>query len=155
MIRKIKDFLGIEGVKLELILEDEYKLSDRAIFGKLRFTSQTDKTVESFQLKLIEKYRRGRGDDALINEYLLGSIDQELNLELDAGASKSYDFTLAFELMKSEMDQMEDSNFFLKPFVKLAKKLKKVRSEYRLEASAKITGTKLNPLDKKEIKFDV
>ena len=153
MLRKIKDYLGIEGVKIELQLEEEYKLSDRAVSGKVRFTSQTEKTVESLHLKLIEKYRRGRGDSALIDEYLLGSIDLDLDLKIEAGGSKSYDFTLAFELMKSEMDQMEDANFFLKPFVKLAKSLKKVKSEYRLEASAKIQGTKLDPIDKREISF--
>lgn len=153
MLRKIKDYLGIEGVKIELQLEEQYKLSDRAVSGKVRFTSQTEKTVESLHLKLIEKYRRGRGDSALIDEYLLGSIDLDLDLKIEAGGSKSYDFTLAFELMKSEMDQMEDANFFLKPFVKLAKSLKKVKSEYRLEASAKIQGTKLDPIDKREISF--
>lgn len=153
MLRKIKDYLGIEGVKIELQLEEKYKLSDRAVTGKVRFTSQTEKTVESLHLKLIEKYRRGRGDSALIDEYLLGSIDLDLDLKIEAGGSKSYDFTLAFELMKSEMDQMEDANFFLKPFVKLAKSLKKVKSEYRLEASAKIQGTKLDPIDKREISF--
>ena len=51
------------------------------------------------------------------------------------------------------MDQIEDSNFLVKPFIKLAKKLKKVKSEYRAEASAKIKGTKLDPIDIKKVVF--
>jgi len=41
---------------------------------------------------------------------------------------------------------MQNSNIFMKPFILLAKKLKKVNSNYRIEASAKIKGTKLNPI---------
>jgi hypothetical protein len=145
MLRKIKDYLGIEGVKIELLLNEDNNLKDRVLKGKIIFTSQTPKEVESLHIKLIEKYWRGRGDNTLINEYLLGSIDLDLDLKLDGIQNKSYDFTLAFEMMKSEMDQVEDTNFILMPFIKLAKKLKKVRSEFRVEASAKIKGTKLDP----------
>ena len=49
------------------------------------------------------------------------------------------------------MDVMEDESFLTKPFYLLAKKLKNVSSDYRLEATAIITGTKFHPITEEMI----
>jgi len=46
---------------------------------------------------------------------------------------------------------LEKSNFFMSPLVKVAKRISAVKSEYRVEAEAKVKGTALNPFDRKEI----
>ena len=153
MLRKLKNMLGIESVKIALDIPEEIKKKDGAIVGKIIFSSQTDQEVELLTLKLIEKYQRGRNDSKLINEYLLGSIELQLDLTIVAGIDRSFDFTLPFNPMLSEMDQMEQSNIFLRPFIKAAKKLKNVKSTYTLIAEAKVKGAKLHPLDKQRIEF--
>lgn len=153
MIKKIKDILGIEGVKIELILEEQYELREGKVDGQLRFTSQNDKEIESVHISLIEKYRRGRGESELINVYTLGAIDLELNMAIAKNEERIIDFELPYVLMKSDMDKLEDSTPLSRPLIWLAKKLKKVKSEYHIEAEAIIKGTRLHPIDKKSIEL--
>jgi len=51
------------------------------------------------------------------------------------------------------MDFLEKKNFFYKGVVKAAKFFKGVKSSYRLEATADVKGTKLDPVDSKTLKF--
>jgi len=153
MLKKIKDILGIEGVRISLRLKDSYDIKTGEIEGHIIFEAQNPKHVESVHLSLIERYRRGRGEQTLINEYTLGQLDLRLDMLLDKNEIREISFVLPFSLMKSDMDRLEDKALLGRPFIWLAKKLKKVQSNYRIEAEAIIRGTRLHPLDKKEIIF--
>jgi len=52
------------------------------------------------------------------------------------------------------MDELEDSNIFMGGLVKIAKSLQGVKSEYFIQAEAKVAGTGLNPFDKKMIDLE-
>lgn len=151
MLKKIKDILGIEGVKLALEVAEEYSKSKGVIEGTIVISSQSTKTIKSITLSLIEKYGRGRKDEKLINEYLLGSIELDSDLTIEPDKTEKIDFVLPYNLMLSEMDQLEKSNFLLKPFVKLAKTLKNVKSDYKIKVSAQIKGTKLDAVAEQKI----
>ena len=151
MINKIKNILGIEGVKISLDLDENYNSIANTIKGNLIFTSQSKKHVEKIVIKLIEKYKRGRKDSKLINDYLLGSLVINVDFEIDKDETKKIPFELAYNLMKSEMDVMEDESFLTKPFFLLAKKLKNVSSDYRVEATAYISGTKFHPITEQQV----
>ena len=151
MLNKIKDILGIEGVKIHLDLNEQSTSTPNNIKGHLVFTTQSSRQVQSITIKLIEKYKRGRKDSALINDYLLGSIELEVDFTIEKGETKKVPFTLEYNLMKSEMDKMEEDSFFTKPLFLLAKKLKNVSSEYRIEATAYIERTKFHPITERSI----
>lgn len=151
MLRKIKNILGIEGVKIDMAIPEEIRHDQKSISGQIILSSQSDQKVTQLTVKLIEKYRRGRNDSKLINEYLLGSIELALDISIKADEEKTIDFELPFNKMLSEMDCYEKSNFFSKAFVMLAKKLKNVKSEYRVEAVTKVKGVRLDPLVTKTI----
>jgi hypothetical protein len=151
MFGKVKRWLGIEGVKLELILPEEIKEKEGAVVGKIRFYSQNDQTVNYIKVILIEKYTRGKGKEKLIDEYQLGEISLEQEIEVPAEEIIEIDFKLPFELYKSDMDQLENQNFLASGVVKMAKWLRGVTSTYRIEAEARVKGTALNPFDKKFI----
>ena len=153
MLKKIKDLLGIEGVKVDLFIPEEVNISNGSLSGQAVFSSQTDQQISNMTVKLIEKYKRGRSDSKLINEYLLGSVQIELDMGIMAGEEKKIDFELPFNMMLSEMDHLESRNIFVRGMVRLAKKLKKVSSEYKVELTAKIKGTKLNPVIFKTIQL--
>jgi hypothetical protein len=152
MLKRIKDILGIEGVKIELLLDESYSLSDDSIQGAIRISSQNEKLVQSIHLRIIEKYRRGRGDAKLIDEYILGELDLVLDIMMQRDEERVIPFELPFEFIKSEMD-MAERKLLARPWVMLAKKLKNVKSTFRVEATAYIKGTRLHPIDKKEIVF--
>jgi len=153
MFKKIKDILGIEGVKIDIFIPEEVKADHGSVSGQIVFSSQTAQQIEKLVVKLVEKYRRGRNDAKLINEYLLGSIEIELELSIEANEEKKVDFELPFNMMLSEMDQLAHKNIFLRSIVKLAKSLKNVKSEFKIEAMAYIKGTKLHPSVSKPIEL--
>lgn len=153
MIKKIKDMLGIEGVKIAFDIDEHSASIPNEINGKLIFTSQSKKNVNKIIIKVIEKYKRGRSDAKLINDYLLGSLELEVDFIINQGESKEVSFKLPYNHMKSEFDRMQEGSLLAKPFILLAKKLKNVSSEYRIEATAFIKGTKFHPIAVQKIEL--
>ena len=146
MFKKIKDLLGIEGAKIDIVLLKDFDINDKVVTGEVIVTSQTDKLVRGLSIKLIEKYKRGRKESLLVDEYTLGEIALDLLIPVLANQTERIEFSLPFNRMLSEMDKIGNSNSLNAVAVKLAKKLKGVKSEYRIEATAQIKGTKLNPV---------
>ncbi len=149
MFGKVKKWLGIEGVKLELILPEEVELSSNIVDGKIVLISMNDQAVTKLNVKLIEQYSRGRRKEKLTDEYTLGEESITQRIEVSAQAPVEIDFSLPFKINKSEMDEMEESNPLLGGAVKAAKWLRGVKSTYRIEVKAEVEGTMLNPFVKK------
>ena len=153
MIGKVKKWLGIEGVKLELDLPETIQRDGEMLYGKIRFTSLHAQTISAFKVVLIEKYSRGRQDDKLTDEYELGQVNVDKIIEVPAEGSVEVSFQLPFRVTNSEMDDMEDSNIFSGLLVKAVKFYENVDSNFRVEAEATIDGVALNPFDKKAIEL--
>ena len=153
MLGKLKNILGIEGVKVKLLLPVAIEKRSARVKGKVQLESLSEQKVNGIKLTLIEKYARGRKDNRLIDEYTLGETYITGPITIKKNEEKLIDFDFEFSLLKSEMDQMEDSNFVSKGLVKLAKYLKKVDSSFRVEATVEVEGTKLNPIVSQEVEF--
>lgn len=153
MFGKVKRWLGIEGVKLELILPEALTSSAESIEGKIRFYSMHKQTVKKIKVTMVEKFSRGRRKGKLVDEYLLGSIELEEEIEIPEHEQIEIDFNLPITIPKSDMDLLEEKNILLKPLVKTAKFIKGAKSVYRIEAEAVVKGTALNPFDIQEIKL--
>lgn len=151
MFGKVKKWFGVEGVKVELILPEAATKAANEIKGQLKFSTMNAQTVSGIEIKLIELYSRGRKKNKLTTEYTVGEITLYETFEVVPDKPIVLNFTLPFELLKSEMDEMEESNFFYKGVAKLAKYSRGVQSVFRVEVQANVAGTRLNPFDKKEI----
>ncbi len=153
MFGKVKKWLGIEGVKVELMLPEMAFEEVGAVSGQLVFHSKNQQVVKSVNLKMIEKYSRGRGQEKLVDEYLLGEITLQQRIEVPADEPIAVDFTLPFQLQKSNVDEFGEKNFLTGGIVSLAKKLRAVDSVFRIEAEADVEGTALNPFDRQNVKL--
>lgn len=151
MFGKVKKYLGIEGVKVELVIPETIARSEGRIIGELIFTSMHPQVVASATIVLVERYYRGRKKDRLTDEYELGRIEMDLDLEVTSEGPSKTSFELPYNMLISEMDELEEKNIFYKGLVKGAKWLRRVKSEYRVEVEAKIKGTLLGPHDKQSI----
>ncbi|MEL6925778.1 MAG: hypothetical protein AAFO94_17160, partial [Bacteroidota bacterium] len=60
MFGTVKKWLGIEGVKLELVLPEVVNEKSGEIKGQIRFFSKNEQTVTAIRVVLVEKYSRGR-----------------------------------------------------------------------------------------------
>ncbi|MCB0572434.1 MAG: sporulation protein [Phaeodactylibacter sp.] len=151
MIGKVKKWLGIEGVKLELVLPEEVESSEKRINGSIRLMSMNPQTVTGIKIVLIEKYSRGRGKEKLIDEYELGQTYIDNTYEVPAEEVVEFDFELPFSLLKSNMEEFGKRNFLFGGIAGMAMKLQGVKSEYRIEAEAEVKGVALNPFDRKPV----
>ncbi|MBK8700068.1 MAG: sporulation protein [Saprospiraceae bacterium] len=151
MFGQIKKVLGIEGVKINVEVIQPVISSEKFLRGFIKLTTLRESRVEKISLKLVEKYYRGRREDKLINEYKVGEITLENGVDLKKDEIVEIPFELPFKIYQSQMDVMQEGNFFISGLVKLAKKIKGVKSEYHLEAEAFVKDTKLNPHCKQQI----
>ena len=151
MFGEIKKLLGIEDIKIDLEIPEKVAKSSGLVQGKVILTTFRDSKVEQIDLKLIEKYHRGRKDSKLVDEYTLGEMTLDTSIEIKKQDIIEIPFELPFTIFRSEMDKIGDGNLVMGGVIKLAKKLKGVKSEYRIEATAHVKGTKLAPLSKKSI----
>jgi len=151
MLGKLKRALGIEGVKVEAVL-DEVKFKESSqLSGVLKFTTKTENTVESITISIVEKYSRGRGKAKLVDEYTIAKDYLTDEFTITPEEIVEIPFTIDYEIIQSEMDKLQSSNVFARPLVSLAKTIKKVKSEFYFLAEADVKGTTLNPFVKVEI----
>ena len=153
MFGKVKKWLGIEGAKLELIIPEEWPVSEQSLPGRIRLYSKNPQVVTSIKLVLIERYNRGRGKDKRTDEYLLGETTIHRRIEIPAEGSTELKFEIPFSVIKSEMDKLEDRNILTRNFVRAAKWLEGVQSQFRVEAEATVEGVALSPFERKEVKL--
>ncbi len=151
MLGKLKKILGIEGVKINLLVPQKIDLEKEMISGTVVLTSIRKDIVEKIRVKLTEKYTRGRRSAKKTDEYVIGEIELIGPFEVMANEEKTIEFELRFLNAKSEMDKMEDDNIASKLFAKFAKWTKGVKSTYHMDAEAFVKGTKLNPVSSIEL----
>lgn len=153
MIGKMKKWLGIEGVKLELRIPDEIPAEHGKVDGQIRFRSMHPQEVNLIRVVFIERYARGRGKDKLTDEYELGRLEITKDIAIPQDTIIEIDFSLPYRIVHSDMEEMGRRNPLASGLVKLAKYINQVKSEYRVEAEAVVKGTALNPFDRKSIRL--
>lgn len=151
MLGKLKKYLGIEGVKISIILDDPILKSEKAVFGHVVLHSLSEQIIEAIDLKFVERYHRGRNENKLIDEYELGTMVLADSIAISKNQEIKVPFTLNYNPVLSEVDKFGEENIFSKGIAFVAKSLKGVKSEYRLIAKAKVKGTSLDPIAKKMV----
>jgi len=148
---KVKEWLGIEGIKLEISFAEDVVKSHGEINGKLIYSTKHTQQVTSTIIRLYEEYSRGRGKTKKTDTYLISELEISGSFMVYPEDAKEIPFTLSFNNAQSEMDKMQAKGGITGGFAGMAKKAKGVSSKYYLEAESDIAGTALNPFDKKEV----
>lgn len=153
MFGKVKKWLGIEGVKISLLIPQEIYINSKELEGNIKLESMHTQTVTKITISLFEKYTRGRFKQKLTDVYKMGEIELTDSIVVPAHEPVFIDFVLPFEHAKSEMDELADKNIVLKKMVGTAKLLKNVKSEFYIQAEAEVSGTALSPFEKLTVKM--
>lgn len=151
MLKKVKDWLGIEGVKVELLVEEKFRLKDEVLNGSIIITSQSQQHVNQATITLKEKYKRGRRSSKLIDEYVLGTVQIDVSQDIDRDQTITMEFRLPFRPIKSPIDRWGDKNFLYRGISKVAKMAKNAHSNYEVLVELSVSGNKLRPYSKREI----
>lgn len=152
MFGRVKQWFGIEGLKLKVDLAEEYQLDTGSLQGELLLTSMRPQRIEFIQVRLKERYARGRGDDRKIDTYLLGKWSYDTPFDIDKENSGLLKFDFPYEALQSNMDEMARSkNPLRSSLARVAKRFKRVESSYFIEVEAVIKGNKINPVKEFEV----
>jgi len=145
MLGKVKQYLGIEGIKLNLEVPEVIDKKATTLKGNIILTSKNRQTAKSFNIRLVERYSRGRKSSRLINEYVAGDLQFNQMVIVEANEEVKVPFILPYHIAQSRMDLYEDQNFVFRGAIKLLKLANAVQSEFRIEVDAKVSGTALDP----------
>src|SRR5690606_41877020 len=96
MLKKVKKWLGIEGVRITVDVPEDIFLHEKKVSGTLILESKQESTISQIRMRLIEKYSRGRKNNKLIDEYLLVTavIDDRDHLLANQPAKVTFDLYL-------------------------------------------------------------
>ncbi len=150
---KVKEWLGIEGIKLEITLPEDLVQSDGIISGTLRYSTKNTQQVLGTTIKLYEEYTRGRRKAKKTDTYLIAEVEISDSFMVYPEDIKEVPFKLTFNYVQSEMDKIHSKGGVTGALAGFAKKAKGVQSKYFVEAESDISGTALNPFDKVEVKW--
>ncbi len=145
MLGKVKQYLGIEGIKLSLEIPETIDKKATVLNGHIILTTKNRQTAKSFKVRLIERYTRGRGSSRLINEYVAGELQFNQLVIVEENETVKVPFSMPYHIAQSRIDLIEDQNFVFRGAIKLLKMANAVKSEFRVEVEAKVAGTALDP----------
>ena len=152
-LRTIKNKLGIGGVKVKLQVPGQIAKDNREAEGKIILTSKSEQEIVDIEVKFLEEYTTGRGDDEQTKELELGAVKLPGGFTIAAGETKEVSFTVPFEIIKSNADELKEKGGALGAIGKLGKFANNEKSSYFIEADVDVKSAALDPSDKKEVKL--
>ncbi len=147
LIKKVKDWLGIEGVNITLTVPETFKRKDGKIDGTYAISSQSDQHVVEVVLTLKEKYSRGRRKSKLIDEYIIGEDRYVINEPIQKDQVITKEFSLVYQPLNSGIEKWGKKNVVYGGVASLMKLMKNTKSTYTLTAEISVKGNKLKPYD--------
>lgn len=152
-LQKIKNKLGIGGVKIQIDIPGQYSESEGKANGKFILTTKSDQEIKSMEVKLVEKFTTGRGDDAKTKEFVLGKMVFNDAFDIKVAETKTFDFEFPFEVRKSMNDQLKEKGGAMGAIGSLGKFAKGEKSEYVIDVSVDVKAAALDPTEEKEVQL--
>ncbi|MFN0204581.1 MAG: sporulation protein [Bacteroidia bacterium] len=148
---KIKQFFGMGTVSVKLNAPTTFLTTDTQLKGSVTITGKSDQIIESVEIELQEKWSKGKDDDKVEKEFTLGEIKLPgFNIAKDE--VKTVEFSLPFELVKSQNDKMKDQGGIVGGLGKFGSFLDSEKSEYTLIATVDVKGATFDPNDLQTMK---
>lgn len=153
IFQKIKNKLGIGGVKIAIEVPAQISKEAGVVQGKFTLTTKSDQEISGMKVSLVEKYTTGRGDDKITKEFTLGSQKFEVPFEIKTGETQVYDFDFPFNILKSKNDALTDKGGALGAIGKLGKFSKNEKSEYVVDVSVDVKSAALDPTEEVDVQL--
>ena len=150
---KIKQWFGIGGAKLELKCDPQVAKDSGQVKGQVIMTSKSDQHITKITIKMTEYYSTGSGENKRTKEFELGKLELPEEFDIKAAETKTFDFVVPFQLLKSSNDQLKEKGGVLGALGSASSFLSNEKSDYRVSASANVKGTAFSPSDMKHVKL--
>jgi hypothetical protein len=149
---KVKQWLGIGGVKIVLTVPEQITKDAGRVDGKLAVTTRSDQLLQSIEVKLVETWTTGRGEDKTSQEFDLGNVELP-GFELKAGEAREVPFSFPFELLKSRNDRLKEKGGALGVLGKAGSLMDAEKSTFHVSVSGDVKGAAFGPTDVKEVRL--
>ncbi len=149
----IKNKLGIGGVKVKLEVPGQVSKEEGVVHGKVILTSKSDQDIIELEVKVIEEYTTGRGEDKKTKEFTLGEVKIPCGWPIKSGETKEIAFSVPFELLKSSNDRLKEKGGALGAIGSIGAFANNEKSAYFVDADVDVKSAALDPSDKKEIRI--
>ncbi len=143
--QKVKQFLGIVGVKVEMQVDDTFSKTGSVIQGKVIITSKSDQQILAVKVSFEETWKIGKGESETVKNFDLGEWMSEQEFSIKAGQTKEFPFTMNYSMIKSENDRMAESSSVGKALGGIGKMLDGEQSVFKLIAMADVKGAAFDP----------
>lgn len=150
ILKKIKQFFGIGGVKASLSVDDKISKESGSFSGKVQLTAKSEQLVKKVTVELEEDWKTGRGENETTKQFTLGEVTIGEMVKIGAGEVKEFDFSCNFDMIKSKNDRMADTS---KTLAGVGKFLDGEKSTYTVIVSCDIEGALIGGTDSKEVKI--
>jgi hypothetical protein len=148
---KIKQFLGIGTIKMELDMQPTVDLESKLITGKLKVTGKSDQSIKDIELSFDESFSTGKSDAKSTSKLNWGKMTLQ-GFEIKKDEVKEIEFELPFSYAKSSNEAMADKGGIVGGLGKVGTFLDGEKQKYELTATANVKGVTLPPLVSKELK---
>lgn len=150
---KIKNQLGIGGVKVVLQLPIHAEKAKGILEGKVVLTTKSEQYITDIKVKMTEDFTTGRNESKETKKIELGKIDIPAGFVIKPGDEKVIPFSLQFALHKTNADELKEMGGAFGAIGKLGAFANNEKSEYYVEADVDVKNVTLDPSDKKPIKI--
>ena len=150
---KVKDKLGIGGVKAVLEVPKSVSKTVDFIEGKIILTTKSEQEITDIEVTLIEDFSIGSDDEKTQKRFELGKVTFNDHFSISPGETKEIPFCLPFAFIKSKSDNMQDKGGFMGALGTASKFLDSEKSKFSVQASIDVKSAFIDPLETKTIKF--
>lgn len=151
--QNLKNKLGIGGVSVNLEVPGQIAKDSGTVSGKIVLTTKSDQELVSYKVKIYEEFTTGRGDDKKTKNFDLGTISAPLGYSIKPGESKEIEFSLPFNVLKSNNDELKEKGGVLGALGKMGSFADNEKSVYFIDAEVDVKAAALDPSSKKEIRL--
>jgi hypothetical protein len=150
---KVKQFFGAGTIKVELSAPPQVAKTAGHLPGRIALTALSDQHVLDVTVKLVERWSTGRGEEKTEKEFELGKVTVAQAFDMKQGESRSFEFVLPFQPIKSNADQLMERGGALGMLGKAGAFAAAEKSTYKVSAIADVKGAALDPSDDKNIQL--
>lgn len=155
MFAKLKQFVGMVGITVELEIPSNLPLDATSLTGKVRVIAKQDQHITKVQVTMKQVHREGTGEKQTVNEFEIGEIIiTNQPFDIKTGETKEYPFTLSFTRRKTSDQRLAESGGVLGVLGKMGKMMDNERDNFWVTAMADVKGAALDPNATKEITFN-
>jgi hypothetical protein len=155
MFSKLKQFVGMVGITVELDIPGNLAKDASALTGTVRVIAKQDQHITRVTANMKQTHTEGSGEKRVSNDYEIGEIIiTNQAFDIKAGETKEFPFTMAFQRRQSGDQRLAESGGVLGALGKFSTMIDNEQDEFWVNAMADVKGAALDPNDNKKITFN-